>query len=114
MQTSYLNVDMGLFLKFDTDKLTGRPNGCSGLSNPRWLGNQIRESDVPHGCPLNQARDDNGDKMHEIVELFARNSQLWINEFMVVFQKMQENGYKAGDLSCEWKYSTTNQWPQPC
>ena len=114
MQTSYLNVDMGLFLKFDTDQTSGRPIGCSGLKNTRWLENKKRESDVPHGCSLNQALDESGMKMHEIVELFAKDSQLWINEFILVFQKMQENGYAPGTLSCSWKYDVENQWPQTC
>ena len=114
MQTSYLNVDMGLFLKFDTDEMSGRPIGCSGLKNIRWLENKKRESDVPHGCPLNEALDDSGLKMHEIVELFAKDKQLWINEFILVFQKMQENGYEPGNLSCGWMYDTENQWPRAC
>ena len=96
---------MGLFLKFSTDDTSGRPIGCSGLSNVKWLQNRRRMSGAPHGCPLNDAMDDSGLKMHEIVELFANDIQTWINEFVDVFQKMQENGYVPGTLS-----SAPNNW----
>ena len=99
MQSSYLNVDMGLFLKFDTNKTSGRPTNCPGLNNNRWLANRQRNSGVPHGCPLNDAMDKSGLKMYEIVQLFAEDIQVWINEFVSVFQKMQENGYVTGSLA---------------
>ena len=114
MQTSYLNVDMGLYLKFETDNTSGRPIGCSGFTNPVWLQNKKRESDEPHGCPLNDAKDEQGLVMHEIVELFANNQQLWINEFIEAFEKMQENGYESGKLTCAWKYDLNNQLPRSC
>ena len=98
MQSSYLNVDMGLFLKFNTVSTSGRPTGCKGLSNNKWLQNKRRNSG-PHGCPLNDAIDESGLKIHEIVQLFADDLQVWINEFVAVFQKMQENGYVAGSLA---------------
>lgn len=90
---------MGLFLKFDTDEESGRPIGCSGFNSPQWLTNRRREPGKPHGCPLNDAMDISGMKMHEIVELFAADQQTWINEFVTVYQKMQENGYSSGALS---------------
>ena len=99
LTTSYLQSDMGLFLKFDTDEATGRPTGCSGFNSPRWLANRWREPKKPHGCPLNDAMDESGLKMHEIVELFAQDQQSWINEFVPVFEKMQENGYASGALT---------------
>ena len=118
----YLSSDIGLFLQFDTDPETGRPRGCSGLNNRAWLENQVQvsgepqnnparlkngipDTSVPHGCPMNAMMDEDGNKMHEIVELFASSNQLWIDEFIVVFQKMQENGYKQnGNLFCNWKF----------
>ena len=112
MQSSYLNVDMGLFLKFNTDSTSGRPTGCSGLNNAKWLQNKRRVSDL-HGCPLNDAMDADGSKMHEIVEEFANDNQLWVNEFTAVFQKMQENGYDSGDLSPapnNWQGLHCNSW----
>ena len=105
MQSSYLNSDMGLFLKFDTDETTGRPIGCSGLNNRMWLSNQRRLVKEPHGCPLNDALDVSGLKMHEIVEEFANDEQAWINEFVPVFQKMQENGYNDESLT-----TSPNTW----
>lgn len=113
MQSSYLNADMGLFLKFATNATTGRPIGCSGFSKPRWLANKQRHSGVPHGCPLNDAKDVTGLKMHEIVKTFAGGNQAWINEFVPVFQKMQENGYASGSLSAapnNWQGLRCNNW----
>ena len=75
MQSSYLNSDMGLFLRFDTDDVTGRPVGCSGLEDDMWLSNQRRMVRKPHGCPLNDMLDISGLKMHEIVQLFANDEQ---------------------------------------
>ena len=96
---------MGLFLKFDTDENTGRPIGCSGLNDRKWLSNQRRTVMEPNGCPLNDALDVSGLKMHEIVEEFANDEQAWINEFVPVFQKMQENGYNDGGLK-----ASPNTW----
>ena len=105
MQSSYLNSDMGLFLKFDIDEKTGRPKGCSGLNDQAWLANKRRQVKKPHGCPLNEAMDNSGIKMHEIVEKFANDEQEWINEFVPAFEKMQENGYTSGSLS-----TSPNTW----
>lgn len=130
MARSYLNNDMGLYVKFNTDP-NGRPSGCSGLNRTGWLDNDLQRSgdklpkyspetyleygskdmrqqlvgnakysDVVHddlgksfsGCPLNDAQDEDGTPMYEIVEEFAHDQQLWINEFTTVFQKMNENG----------------------
>ena len=99
MQSSYLNSDMGLFLRFDTDDATGRPVGCSGLEDYKWLSNQRRMVRKPHGCPLNDMLDISGLKMHEIVQLFANDEQAWIDEFVPAFEKMQENGYKEKTLT---------------
>ena len=96
---------MGLFLKFTPDDTTGRPGGCSGLTDPKWLANKRRIPHVPHGCPVNDAVDNSGLKMHEIVEMFASDNQAWINEFVPTFQKMQENGYAPGSLS-----AAPNNW----
>lgn len=112
MQSSYLNVDMGLFLKFNTDGTSGRPTGCSGLNKAKWLRNWSRFSGL-HGCPLNDAMDADGSKMHEIVEEFANDNQQWVNEFTAVFQKMQENGYTSLDLSPapnNWQGLSCNAW----
>ena len=85
MQTSYLNVDMGLFLKFDINQTTGRPVGCPGLDTSNWLSNKQRESTTPHGCHLNNDLDENDMMMYQIVKLFADNLQLWIDEFVCKF-----------------------------
>ena len=90
---------MGLFLKFNTDPSSGRPVGCSGLNDPQWLSNKIRQPRQPNGCPLNDAMDASGLKMHQIVKKFADDNQAWIDEFVPAFQKMQENGYNTGSLT---------------
>ena len=99
MQSSYLNSDIGLFLKFEVDEATGRPIGCKGLNDRKWLSNRRRMVREPHGCPLNDALDIEGSKMHEIVEEFANDEQVWIDEFVAVFEKMQENGYTKRNLT---------------
>ena len=99
MQSSYLNADMGLFLKFDADETTGRPIGCSGLNSQKWLSNKWRHPRKAHDCPLNDLIDDqSGMEMHEIVESFANDQQTWISDFVPAFQKMQENGYDSENL----------------
>ena len=35
--------------------------------------------------------------MFEVFEAFANDNQLWVNEFVEVFQKMLENGYQQGN-----------------
>ena len=138
-----MNIDMGLYIKFDVNPGDsegygqGRPEGCSGLERPDWIqnkgwragkgidirltsydpttyldftsqganGNDVastRFSDVVagkqfSGCPLNDDVVEKGEKMYEIFEEFAKDNQLWVNEFVAVFQKMIENGYQAGN-----------------
>ena len=138
-----MNIDVGLFVKFDVDPGNeegyghGRPTGCSGLYRENWLKNGVwrpgkinndaishydpttyldfsdkltrggdiaasRQSDVVageqfSGCPLNDNIVENGEKMHEIFEVFANDNELWVNEFVTVFQKMLENGYQLGN-----------------
>ena len=144
---SYMNIDMGLYVKFDVAAGDaegygqGRPMGCSGLNRRDWvknkgwrpgkndpLGKNVIKSYDPHtyldftshgtkgndvastrysdvtpgkrfsGCPLNDdIIDDGGEKMYEVFEAFANDNQLWVNEFVDVFQKMLENGYQPGN-----------------
>ena len=145
---SYMNIDMGLYVKFNVTPGDeegfgqGRPTGCRGLNRNDWLENlgfrsgkvdntpissydpsnyleftsypavdnelaHTRYSDVVvrrndsvierfSGCHLNDDVVENGEKMNEIFETFANDNQLWVNEFVAVFQKMLENGYQAG------------------
>ena len=106
MRVSYMNIDMGLYLKFSTLE-SGRPSGCSGLEQTSWLENMKdekrssdrnslmsdRNSDHPSGCELNTDQADERNKMHEVVEVFADSNQVWIQEFTAVFEKMLKNGY---------------------
>ena len=144
---SYMNIDMGLYVKFDVEAGDedgfgqGRPTGCSGLKRPDWVQNKgwrpgkddpqgknvlksfdsrtyldftsngVKGNDVAStrysdvlpgkrfsGCPLNDDLVDEGnEKMYEVFESFAKDNQLWVNEFVAVFQKMLENGYQPGN-----------------
>ena len=108
MRVSYMNIDMGLYLKFSTLE-SGRPSGCSGLERSSWLENMKdeaksseknslmsdRNSEHPSGCLLNTDQSDEQNKMREVVETFADSNQMWIKEFTAVFEKMLENGYQA-------------------
>jgi len=90
-QRSYLNVDMGLYLDFDVDR-EGRPTGCPGFTE-KWMENHQQLSDQPK-CPLNKdLLEDGTTTMHEMVETYARDIQLWVNDFVKAFTKMTENGY---------------------
>ena len=48
------------------------------------------------GCGLNEDLTEGGGKMHEVIEQYAADNQLFINEFSAVFHKMLENGYQVG------------------
>ena len=103
----------------------GRPTGCDGLNRADWMDNkrhrngdewntskvldfnpesknsvaENRLSDVIAGKPFSgcSLNDDvvGQEIMHEIIEEFANNNQIWVNEFVAAFQKMLENGYQA-------------------
>ena len=51
------------------------------------------------GCGLNEDLTEGGDKMHEVIEQYAADNQLFINEFSAVFHKMLENGYQVGSAN---------------
>ena len=142
---SYMNIDVGLYVKFGVDEGNskgyghGRPTDCSGLNRPDWIQNKekregkngrnkpfdpkdyleysslkypsnyvanarfsdlvVEDGDVVRfsGCPLNNDIVEGGEKMYEIFEEFSNDNQLWVNEFVDVFQKMLENGYQSGN-----------------
>ena len=94
-RSAYLNVDMGLYIKFETvpfnsgeNKEWGKPVECgqnqkNGKEQWRYL-----------GCPLNNDKDEKTDKeMHTIIDEFANDNQEWVDQFAKVFVKMLENGY---------------------
>ena len=38
--------------------------------------------------------DENGQEMHKSVEEYAGNQELWVNDFLSAWAKMQQNGYE--------------------
>ena len=158
MRASMMNVDIGLFAKFDVstgDKNGvghGRPTGCTGLNRESWLANErlrpgtvhvsdplptfdeanyldysskhmpgkmvanARFSDVVagqqfSGCPLNMDLAENGQEMHQIVQEYGRDNNLFVRDFSAVFQKMIENGYQAGNSNGNDQLKPSNwQW----
>ena len=45
---------------------------------------------------MNEDLTEGGDEMHEVIEQYAADNQLFVNEFSAVFHKMLENGYQVG------------------
>eukprot|EP00928_Gymnodinium_smaydae_P099442 TRINITY_DN9484_c0_g1_i1.p1 TRINITY_DN9484_c0_g1~~TRINITY_DN9484_c0_g1_i1.p1 ORF type:complete len:728 (-),score=46.92 TRINITY_DN9484_c0_g1_i1:137-2320(-) len=63
-------------------------------------------------CPLNELQDVGGKKMHEIVEMYMNDQNLWANHFVDVLEKMLANGVREplvtsfdfgsiGDVVCD-------------
>jgi len=97
LQTNMLSPDMGLYLDFKVDG-DGRPVGCPGLdTNSRWLANRDFMSS-PVRCEKNQAPAGDGSSMAEVMELYARDQDTWVKDFMTVFLKMLQNGVEASNL----------------
>jgi len=97
MRINMLSPDVGLFFNFTVDE-TGRPRGCAGLDDAtRWLENRDRHSQLV-SCELNTAQADNQLNMAEVMQLYADDNQVWVQDFMQVFQTMLENGVDEQQL----------------
>jgi len=96
LRTNMLSPDMGLYVKFDTDE-NGRPHGCPGLDSENWVRNKDRFSGIT-SCPLNDAPGDDKLNMAEVMELYAKDNKVWVEDFMEVFIKMLENGVDQASL----------------
>lgn len=118
-----LGVDMGLMYKFNVD-IRGFPSGCPGLDRTFYPASDMRFSDMtcgvdgqprdPNGtrdawtsnaCPVDCPKQDykypgDGMALHEHVEHFADNQDIWIEEFLPTMEKMLSNGYT--DLVTSW------------
>ena len=94
-QSRYLSSEIGYHLKFHFDE-NGLPQGCTafeGERNEKWYrDNGWRLYGGSHGCPLQDYKDEHGIPMHEAVELYGQDGDLWINDFIRAFGKMQQNG----------------------
>ena len=43
---------------------------------------------------IEDMEDENGQEMHKSVEEYAGNQELWVNDFLSAWAKMQQNGYE--------------------
>ena len=99
----YLSSEVGYHLKFHFSK-NGVPRGCKAFRNKQadWYKNAGKFLGEPgtHGCPLQDHPDEYGEPMHKGVKLYADDGDLWIKDFVLAFDKMQQNGYldKQGNL----------------
>ena len=96
LRTSMLSPDIGLYFKFDTDE-NGRPEGCTGMESKKWLRNRSRFSDVT-SCDLNDAPADDELNMAEVMELYARDNKVWVDDFWKVYTKMLVNQVDEDNL----------------
>lgn len=97
ISTSMMSPDVGLYHKFSTDE-DGRPFGCPGMDAERWVDNRRRHSDIT-SCPMNDdTATEDGKTMAEVMEMYAKDNVLWVNDFMNVYQVMLENGVNSTDL----------------
>jgi len=87
-EISMLHPDMGLYYNFNVDQ-NGRPTNCAGLGKISWLNNEEKYSDQVQ-CPKSNH--------HHLVDTYANHIQTWIDDFMVVYNKMLENGVDPRNL----------------
>jgi len=92
-----LAVDAGLYLDFSSDNVTGRPLGCN-FRDP----NKQNWKNTAVNCPLQKIKSKDGREptmMYQIVEQYADDQNIWINDFIAALEKMVSNG--AGSLHLE-------------
>mmetsp|Transcript_40090 Transcript_40090/g.69518 ORF Transcript_40090/g.69518 Transcript_40090/m.69518 type:complete len:1256 (-) Transcript_40090:279-4046(-) len=89
-------AEMGLYFKFEVDE-NDVPYGCPGLEPDRM---DTLPSNDEVGCPKNDMSLDEGNDMslYQLIELYADDQQAWIRDFIVAWDKMNENGYQPGEL----------------
>ena len=102
-----LAVDMGYYLDFQVDPETGRPGGCDCFTRasryPDWRTSRIVD------CPK-QSYAPEGEPLHQIVEEYADNQDLWIKVSPSQFRYDTINFYSGlsgsfGQNVSEWKRS---------
>ena len=90
---------MGFYFKWNITE-NGLPSGCPGFqykdSGKEMTNDQFRNKllIVPD-CPKQDLDDGSGKELWKSVEDFADDQELWIEEFVEVFEKMQCNGYES-------------------
>lgn len=89
-----LPSEIGLYFKFDVDS-NEQPSACPGFENfynpscDYFSGQNCTYG--PLNCGKNEEPADDNLRMHELVELYADNQNLWVKEFNEVFEKVLEN-----------------------
>ena len=101
-----LSVDVGFYLDFQVDDITGRPHGCPVFDDQHsahW------GSAGPVDCPK-QMYAPEGEPLHLVVEEFADYQNLWIDDFIPAFEQMVANGIPEEDLQA----GPTRWWGAEC
>ena len=104
-----LNYEAGFYKKFDIDPVAMRGTGCGGINlqneNEIWSDgwdildlNAVTASRV-NECPITDVVDEEGKPIHEIVEEFADDHDVWADAFLDAWTRMQSIGYKDSDLT---------------
>ena len=86
-----LPTDVGLYLDFNVTE-DGTPFGCPGFPEG------FDRFNIP-GCDVNKIEEPLGSKpLHQIVEEYAHDVNVWIADFIPTMEKMMSNGYDDGEL----------------
>merc|ERR1712018_434975 len=97
-----LNYEAGLYKKFDIYPVAFRATGYDGinLQDPNemwtdgWTGvNAVTTSRV-NQCPITDVKDENDKPIHQIVEEFADDHDVWASAFLDAWGRMQDIGYE--------------------
>ena len=112
-KTRFLSSEVGYHLKFDFGA-NGLPRGCPAFDDPtkdmKWYTeNHGIAKPGTHGCPLQDHPDENGEPIHKAVELYANDGDVWIKDFVLAYDKMQQNGNWGLELGPNifWRHRTS-------
>eukprot|EP00928_Gymnodinium_smaydae_P026042 TRINITY_DN20556_c0_g1_i1.p1 TRINITY_DN20556_c0_g1~~TRINITY_DN20556_c0_g1_i1.p1 ORF type:complete len:670 (+),score=113.19 TRINITY_DN20556_c0_g1_i1:50-2059(+) len=81
---TFLTADVGLHRALDI-RDGGEPKNCAQSTG--------------QPCPLNELQDPGEKKMHEIVEMYMDNQNMWAADFVDVMERMLENGVDGSTLT---------------
>jgi len=103
-----LSVDAALYLDFTFDPQSGRPTGCDfpeHFTNTKKQRGWKQKAHAPKGCQKQQL-ESTGDRepkmMYQIVEQYADDQNIWIDDFIPSLEKMLANG--ADSLQEEFSF----------
>ena len=92
--------------------------GCKGLEVERWLENHKKNrmsGEVE--CEKNKTPTPDGKTMSGVIEMYADDQTTWINDFVMVYDKMLENGVpkeSLSDVTGAWFNAYCNDRKQTC